>query len=55
MKNIKDITTQELKAMGYDCIASIENSNRELKIINDELTQRANEAPVTLTPETKSE
>lgn len=45
-KTIKDFTDTELKAFAYDNLATIEQSQANLKTINEELARRAKEQPV---------
>ena len=49
-KTIKDFSVTELKAMAFDQIVSIEQSQNNLKVINQELVSRQ-EKPVETTEE----
>ncbi len=45
--NLKELSVQELKAMAYDQMASIENAQRILQALNGEITERANQPQAT--------
>lgn len=49
MNQIETISTQELKAMAYDCLAIIEEYQRQLKTINVEIARR-NQADLQVQP-----
>ena len=38
--NIKTLTTEQLKVMAYDSLALIEQNQKNLQIINQEITSR---------------
>lgn len=40
-KKITDYTDTELKALAFDCMVSIEQQQNNIKVINQELTRRA--------------
>ncbi len=42
-KSVKDCSIIELKAMAYDRVMMIENAQRELQIINQELNNRTHD------------
>lgn len=45
MKGLKDYTETELKALAYDNFATVESSQNNLKLINEELARRQS-API---------
>jgi len=49
-KNIKDLSVTELKAVAYDNLLNIENSQRTLQAINQEIASRST-VPVSETKE----
>lgn len=50
---MKDKTDIELKALAYDQLATIEMCQNNLKLINQELTERSKSVPVDVTPKKK--
>ena len=53
-KTIKELSETELKAVAYDNLAQIEQCQNNLKVINDELKNRSQEA-ITNSEEIKDE
>lgn len=45
MENIelKSLSLEQLKALAYDLLVSIENSQKNLQVVNQEIVARANE------------
>jgi len=54
-KNINEMSDIELKATVYDLMATAENSQRTIQIINDELIRRSKAPKVVKPDETKIE
>ena len=50
--DIKTLTIEQLKALAYDCLASIELTQKNLQIINQEIVLR-NQPKEEVKPETK--
>ena len=53
MKTIKDFTDVELKAVAYDNLATIEQSQANIKAISQELAERAKTETPTKVPKAK--
>jgi hypothetical protein len=39
-KRLRDCSDQELKALAYDCLIESQNANRNLALINEEISER---------------
>lgn len=53
-KTLKDVSTEQLKALAYDMLATIEDARSKLKIINAEISGRISKEEVKQVEETKS-